>query len=147
MPTAMSSDRNASSIVIGSLVATVLTTDSRVRIECTEIAAERQPHPAQVLERNRVAEAVLLANRLDAGGVGVGPGQDAGRIAGDHADAGEDDHADDEEGHDRDRGPLDQEVEHRRRRLPDQFQDVPLIRIRPSGTALYPFRFLGKATM
>jgi hypothetical protein len=38
-------------------------------------------------------------------------------------------------------------LEHRRRRLPDQFQDVPLIRIRPSGTALYPFRFFGKATM
>src|SRR5438105_3372278 len=33
MPTAMSSDRNASSIVIGSFVATVATTDSRVRME------------------------------------------------------------------------------------------------------------------
>ena len=42
---------------------------------------------------------------------------------------------------------LDQKVEHRRRRLPGQFQDVPLIRIRPSGTPLYPFRFLGNATM
>src|SRR5712692_3676926 len=33
MPTAMSNDRNASSIVIGSFVATVLTTDSCVRME------------------------------------------------------------------------------------------------------------------
>jgi hypothetical protein len=101
----MSSDRNASSIVIGSLVATVF-------------AAERQPDPAQILDRDRIAEAVLLAGRLDPGGVRVGPGHHARRITGDHADAGEDDHADDEEGHDRDRGPPDQKVEHRRCRLP-----------------------------
>ncbi len=38
----------------------------------TEVAAERQPHPAKVLERNRIAEPVLLANRLDPGGVRIG---------------------------------------------------------------------------
>ena len=46
MPTAMTSARNASSIVIGSFVATVVITDSRVRIECP-----RSPRSASPTQR------------------------------------------------------------------------------------------------
>ena len=40
-----------------------------------------------------------------------------------------------------------EKLEHARSAARGQFQDVPLTRISPSGTALYPLRFFGCATM
>src|SRR5204862_6930481 len=100
-----------------------------------EVALDGEGRPPQVLQGNGILEPVLLTDRLETGGVRVGASHDPGRIAGDHAHAREDDHADHAEGHYRDESPLDQELEHGRPWLGDQFQDAPLIRIRPSGTA------------
>ena len=61
-----------------------------------EVAAQREPDPAEVLDDDGVVQAVLLADLLEPGGVGVGPGHHAGGVAGNQTHAGEDDQADHE---------------------------------------------------
>ena len=46
-----------------------------------EVAAQGQADPAQVLDGQRVVQAVLLADLLEAGGVGLGAGQHARGVA------------------------------------------------------------------
>ena len=124
MPTAISSESHASSIVIGSFLRHRLGPRARA---CGSTRRDRRAAPARSSAgtggRSGSLEAVLLADLLEPGGVGVGAAHHARGVAGDHAHAGEHDQADHEQGHDRDRGPLDQELEHRptgRRRAPPQ---------------------------
>jgi hypothetical protein len=76
--------------VIGSFVVTIQATEVRVRC----------------------VQAVLLADLLEAGGVGLGTGEHPGRVARDHPHAGEDDQTDEQQRDRRDEGPADEELDH-----------------------------------
>src|SRR5438128_6461599 len=107
------SARHASSTVIGSLIATVHATDCRVRIDSPRSPRRARPTPPEVLNRDRIAEAVFLADLLEPGGVRVCAGHDAGRVARDHAHAGEHDDRDQRQRDRRDERPADEELDHR----------------------------------
>ena len=79
-----------------------------------EIAGDGQGDPADVLDGDRVAEPVLRPHLLQAGLVGLRSGENAGRVPGDQANAGEDDEADDQEGDQGDHAPVNEELEHGR---------------------------------
>ena len=72
MPTAMRIERQASSMVIGSFLATVFTTGSRVRMDSPRSPRSASPTQRRYWSDDGVVEAVLLADLLEPGRVGVG---------------------------------------------------------------------------
>src|SRR5262249_1707600 len=111
---AMTTDRHASSTVIGSLRATVTITGSRVRIERPRSPCRARPAQRGVGRGAGVVRPLLVGDLFAPGGGGGGARHYARGVARNHPHADEDDDADHDQRHDRDRDPTDQEFEHRR---------------------------------
>ena len=74
-----------------------------------EVPLQREPGPASVLHGERAVEQVLVPDRLNGGGIGFVSAKRGRRVAGNRADADEDEHADGEHYDERRACPLENE--------------------------------------